>query len=212
MRICANIGAMNTYPPRVFGRMVGRSVATLQRWDRDGILKAHRTHTNRRYYTHDDYLAVIGQQPKDPKTVAYIRVSSASQKQDLANQRKAVEQFCLASGRVVADYLDDIGSGLNYKRKNFLHLMEQVEHGEVSEIVVAHKDRLVRFGFEFFEKFCADHGCKIVIMNAESLSPEEEMVKDMLTIVHCFSSRLYGLRRYKARDISAFVNGELTRA
>jgi predicted site-specific integrase-resolvase len=192
--------------------MVGRSVATLQRWDRDGILKAHRTHTNRRYYTHDDYLAVIGQQPKEPKTVAYIRVSSASQKQDLANQRKAVEQFCLASGRVVAEYLDDVGSGLNYKRKSFLHLMEQVEHGEISEIVVAHKDRLVRFGFEFFEKFCADHGCKIVIMNAESLSPEEEMVKDMFTIVHCFSSRLYRLRRYKTSDISAFVNGELTRA
>ncbi|MHB1762650.1 MAG: IS607 family transposase [Acidimicrobiales bacterium] len=196
---------MDTYPPRVFGRMIGRSVSTLQRWDRDGVLKAHRSPTNRRYYTHDDYLAVIGQKPKEPRVVAYVRVSSAAQKPDLANQRAAVEQFCIAAGKAVAEYLEDVESGLNYKRKNFLRLMEQVEHGEVSEIVIAHKDRLVRFGFEFFQKFCADHGCEIVVMNAESLSPEEEMVQDLLSIVHCFSSRLYGLRRYKKSDIAAMA-------
>ena len=78
-------------------------------------------------------------------------------------------------------------------------LMERVERGEVSEIVVAHKDRLVRFGFEWFEKFCSDHGCTITVMNAESLSPEEEMTKDLLSIIHCFSSRLYGLKKYKKK-------------
>lgn len=192
--------------------MVGRSVSTLQRWDRDGVLKARRTPTDRRYYTHDDYLAVIGQKPKERKTVAYVRVSSAAQKPDLVNQRAAVEQFCLASGRVVAEYLEDVGSGLDYKRKNFLRLMEQVERGEISEIVVAHKDRLVRFGFEWFEKFADDHGAKIVVMNAEALSPEEEMVQDLLSIVHCFSSRLYGLRRYKKADIAAMAQGEPVRA
>jgi predicted site-specific integrase-resolvase len=71
--------------------------------------------------------------------------------------------------------------------------------GEVSEIVIAHKDRLVHFGFEWFEKFSADHGCTITVMNAESLSPEEEMTKDLLSIIHCFSSRLYGLRKYKKK-------------
>jgi putative resolvase len=139
------------------------------------------------------------------KTYAYLRVSSPTQKRDLANQHTAVEQFCIASGKEVGEYLEDVGSGLNYKRKHFLRLMEMVEHGEVSEIVIAHKDRLVRFGFEFFEKFCTDHGCRITVMNAESLSPEEEMVKDLLSIVHCFSSRPYGLRRYKKADIVAMV-------
>jgi putative resolvase len=79
--------------------------------------------------------------------------------------------------------------------------MEMVEQGEVSEIVIAHKDRLVRFGFEWFEKFCKDHGVEILMMNAESLSPEEEMTKDLLSIIHCFSSRLYGLRKYKKKII-----------
>ena len=204
--MCANIYVMTTYPPRIFGRMIGRSVATLQRWDREGILKARRTPTDRRYYTHDDYLAVIGQKPKERTVVTYTRVSSAAQKSDLASQRAAVEQFCVASGRAVGERFEDVGSGLNYKRKNFLRLMESVEQGLVSEVVVAHQDRLVRFGFEWFEKFAHDHGCAIVVMNAQSLSPEEEMVEDLQSIVHCFSSRLYGLRRYKKADIVAMVS------
>lgn len=187
--------------------MIGRSVNTLQRWDREGVLRAKRTPTNRRYYTHEDYLTIIGGKPKERSIVAYLRVSSATQRPDLANQRAAVEQFCLASGRAVAEYLEDAGSGLNYKRKHFLELMEQVERDEISEIVVAHKDRLVRFGFEWFEKFAENHGAKIVVMNAESLSPEEEMVQDLLSIVHCFSSRLYGLRRYKKADITTMARG-----
>ena len=190
---------MNIYSPRVFGKMVGRSVPTLQRWDRDGILKAQRSKTNRRYYTHDDYLACIGQKATEKKTIAYCRVSSAAQKPDLLSQKRAVEQYCIASGREISSLIEDIGSGLNYKRKGFTQIMEQVEQGAISEIVIAHRDRLVRFGYEWFEQFCVRHGCRIAVMNAESLSPEAEMTKDLLSIVHCFSSRLYGLRKYKQK-------------
>jgi len=97
----------------------------------------------------------------------------------------------------------------NYKRKQFLRIMEMVEQGEVLEIVVAHKDRLVRFGFEWFEKFCTDHSTSIVVMNADSLSPEEEMTKDLLSIIHCFSSRLYGLRKYKKKIIAMTKEHEM---
>lgn len=188
---------INTYPPRDFAKMVGRSVGTLQRWDRVGVLNAHRTPTNKRYYTHDQYLGYIGQVPAERQVVSYARVSGSAQKKDLASQKKAIEEFCIASGRAPGQVLEDIGSGLNYKRRNFVKIMEMVEQGKISEIVVAHKDRLVRFGFEWFEKFCRDHGCQIVVMNAASASPEEEMTKDLLAIIHCFSSRLYGLRKYE---------------
>jgi len=124
---------MRIYKPREFGALINRSVKTLQRWDYEGRLKAHRTPQNRRYYTHDQYL--------------------------------------------------------EYK---------------VSQIVIAHKDRLVRFGFEWFERFCENHGTKVIVMNNESLSPEEEMTRDMLSIAHCFSSRLYGLRKYK-KNIAAMI-------
>jgi putative resolvase len=189
----------NTYAPREFSKLVGRTVNTLQKWDREGTLVAHRTPTNRRYYTHDQYLSFIGRHASEKKIVTYCRVSSAGQKKDLASQKAAVEQFCIASGRDIGVRFEDIGSGLNYKRKGFVSLLEMVERGETSEIVIAHTDRLVRFGFEWFDKFCSDHGTKITVMNAESLSPEEEMTKDLLSIVHCFSSRLYGLRKYKKK-------------
>jgi predicted site-specific integrase-resolvase len=181
----------STYSPKEFGLLVGKTTKTLQRWDREGILKAHRSITHRRYYTHDQYLSVTGQKVKERKLLTYCRVSSAGQKKDLILQKKAVESFCFSQGKVINEKFEDIGSGLNYKRKRFVQLMEMVERGEVSEIVIAHKDRLVRFGFEWFEKFCKDHGVSILVMNADSLSPEQEMTKDLLSIIHCFSSRLY---------------------
>ncbi|MEO7164689.1 MAG: IS607 family transposase, partial [Bdellovibrionia bacterium] len=87
--------------------------------------------------------------------------------------------------------MSDVGSGLNYKRKNFVMLLDIVEKREIESIIVAHKDRLVRFGFEWFEEFCRKHGTRIIVINHESMSPQEEMTKDLLRIIHCFSSRLY---------------------
>jgi len=192
---------MNTeiYSPKKFGAMIGRTTQTLQRWDREGILPAKRTPTDRRYYTHEDYVKITGGKSSERINVSYCRVSSSNQKSDLQSQKRALEEFCIASGRVIHEKWEDVGSGLNYKRKNFLELMNRVERGEVSEIVIAHKDRLVRFGFEWFEFFCKQHGTKIVVMNSDSMSPEQEMTKDLLSIIHGFSSRLYGLRKYKKK-------------
>jgi predicted site-specific integrase-resolvase len=83
--------------------------------------------------------------------------------------------------------------------------MERVERGEIEEIVIAHKDRLVRFGFGWFENFCNHHGTQIVVMNSDTLSPEQEMTQDLLSIIHCFSSRLYGLRKYKKKILKMAV-------
>ena len=87
-----------------------------------------------------------------------------------------------------------------------------VEQTQLSEIVIAHKDRLVRFGFEWFEAFCTAHGCTLTIMNAQSLSPEAEVTQDSLSIVHCFSSRLYGWRKYKKhiQELAAEAEPEAT--
>jgi predicted site-specific integrase-resolvase len=184
--------------------MINRTVSTLQKWDRAGVLPAKRTATNRRYYTQEDYSKVMnlksgfGASPLETrKDYTYSRVSLTGQSADLKAQSNALDLFCIKNGIAIAEHLSDIGSGLNYKRKNFVELMKWVEGGLVDKIVIAHKDRLVRFGFEWFESFCQDHGSKIIIMNHDSLSPQEEMTKDLLSIIHCFSSRLYGLRRYK---------------
>lgn len=75
--------------------------------------------------------------------------------------------------------------------------MDAIERGEVGTLVIAHKDRLARFGFDYLERVATKNGCTIVVANQESLSPQEEMVQDLLAIVRTFSCRLYGLRRYE---------------
>jgi putative resolvase len=188
----------NTYSPKQFGALIGKSVLTLQRWDRAGILTAHRTPTNRRYYTHEQYLEYRGLKAKGGgATLVYARVSSQSQKPDLQNQVAALRAYCQAHDLKVDEWIEEVGSGLNYQRKQFNRLMEEIELGRVRRLVIAHKDRLVRFGVEWFAAFCERHGTDLIIVNGDTLSPEQELVQDLLSIVHVFSARLYGLRSYK---------------
>ena len=187
-----------TYSPKQFGQMIRRSVNTLQKWDRKGVLKAHRSPTNRRYYTHDQYLAYRGLLAQDSgKVIVYARVSSAGQKPDLMHQVAALRAYCAQRDYQPDEWIEEIGSGLNYQRERFNQLMEQIELGQVRQLIIAHKDRLVRFGFEWFAAFCARHGTELLIVNGDTLSPEYELVQDLLSIVQMFSARLYGLRSYK---------------
>ncbi len=187
-----------TYSPKEFGALIGKSVITLQKWDRKGVLKAQRSPTNRRYYTHDQYLAYRGLVAQEQGlTIVYARVSGVAQKPDLAHQMSALEAYCKQHSIKVDEWMSDIGSGLNYKRKQFNRLMEMIELGQVKRVILAHRDRLVRFGYEYFEAFCQRHHTELVVINGESLSPEQELVRDLMAIVTVFSARLHGLRSYR---------------
>ena len=115
-----NTSNITNYKPKDFAELLGVSVKTLQRWDRDGILKANRTPTDRRYYTYDQYLQFKGIQTENDirDTVIYARVSTRNQKDDLQNQVEFLKQFCNAKGIIVNQWIEDFGSGLNYNRKN----------------------------------------------------------------------------------------------
>jgi predicted site-specific integrase-resolvase len=130
-------------------------------------------------------------------TIVYMRVSSQAQRPDLKNQRLALEQFCLARGIEVDQWVEEIGGGLNFKRRKFLEIVDGIVAGRVERLVIAHKDRLTRFGFELVGHLAQAQGAEIVVLNTESLSPEQEMVQDLMTITHCFSARLDGLRNYR---------------
>ena len=120
----------NTYSPREFGKLIGRTTNTLQKWDRQGTLKAHRSPTNRRYYTHDQYLQYRGLVAQEQGfTIVYARVSGVAQKPDLANQINALAVYCQQHSIKVDEWLSDSGSGLNYKRNQFNRLMEMIELG-----------------------------------------------------------------------------------
>ncbi len=187
------------YTVSQFAKRVGVSVKTLQKWDRIGVLPAHRTVTNRRYYT-DEELARALRLPrvsKERRTIGYCRVSSQAQKPDLLNQRRVLEQWCEQQQINVDEWIMEVGGGLNFERKHFLRLVDSVIDGQVERVVLAHQDRLARFGYKLLVHLCRTHQCELLVMNTEELSPEQELVQDLITITHCFSSRLYGLRNYR---------------
>ena len=194
-----NTSNITNYKQKDFAELLGVSVKTLQRCDRDGILKANRTPTDRRYYTYDQYLQFKGIQTENDirDTVIYARVSTRNQKDDLQNQVEFLKQFCNAKGIIVNQCVEDFGSGLNYNRKKWNRLLDEVMANKIKTIVISNKDRFIRFGYDWFEKFCEKFNTKIIIVNNETLSPNEELVQDIISILHVFSCRLYGLRKYK---------------
>lgn len=191
---------INNYKPSEFAELLNVSVKTLQRWDREGILVAKRTPTDRRYYTYDQYLEYKGiKQQVDRKNVIYTRVSTNNQKDDLKNQISFLQQFTNAKGIIVDEIIEDVGSGLNYNRKKWNKLIDRCMKNEIDSIIITHKDRFIRFGYEWFEKFLSKFDVKLIVVNNEFLSPQEELIQDIISILHVFSCRIYGLRKYKKR-------------
>ena len=181
-----------------FAERVGCGASTLRMWDNTGKFTAKRTKTGQRYYTEEDVRTYLNlPMSVVRRVVVYCRVSSNGQADDLKSQVSAVEEFCRSRGIAVDEWIEEIGGGLNFKRKKFLSLVDDMSLGKVSQLVVAHKDRLTRFGFDYLQHVAEINGCEIVVMNQESLSPQQEMIEDLLAIVHTFSCRLYGLRKYK---------------
>jgi len=181
-----------------FAKIIGKAPSTVRRWDAEGILKAKRGLSNQRFYEESDINLALGSKIKAPiYVVVYCRVSSKWQADDLKTQVKAMQAFCLNQGLAVDQWIEEIGGGMNFQRKHFNEIMQRIERREINTLVIAHKDRLTRFGFEYFERFATLHGCKLLVANQEMLSPQQEMVEDLMTIVHTFSCRLYGLRNYK---------------
>jgi predicted site-specific integrase-resolvase len=191
---------IENYKPKQFAELLNVSVKTLQRWDRDNILKAFRTPTNMRYYTHKQYLEFKGIKSDDSKkTVIYTRVSTNNQKNDLKNQIKFLQDYVNAKGIISDEVIQDIGSGLNYNRKHWNRLLVDCIENKVGKIVITHKDRFIRFGYDWFERFLQRYNVEIIVVNNELLSPQEELVQDIISILHVFSCRIYGLRKYKKK-------------
>lgn len=186
------------YKPKEASQYIGRSISTLQRLDYSGKLKAYRTTTNRRYYTKEQLDTFLGKKAQTRRLqIAYARVSSYEQKPELQHQLDYIRNYVNAKGIILDQEITDIGSGLNYNRKKWNELMDLVEENKVGKIYIAYKDRFIRFGYDWFNRFCQKHDCDIVVLNNPSLSPEEELTQDLLTILHVFSSRSYGIRKYQ---------------
>ena len=190
----------NMFKTGAAARRLGVTTKTLQRWDRCGTFSPlARSPTGLRLYSESQIAERIGLplRIKPYRIIVYCRVSSAAQKPDLRNQRRVLEEFCTARGLANVEFIEEIGGGLNFKRRHLLELTDAIARGEVRTLVLAHRDRLTRFGYEWFEHVAHLGGCELLVLNQERLSPEQEMVQDVMTVVHWFSGRLCGLRNYR---------------
>lgn len=181
-----------------FAKEIGVTTTTLRNWDKSGELKPFKiTKGGTRYYSEYQLNKYLKKETSIEKDIyIYTRVSNRGQKDDLNNQILFLKQYCNSKGYITEE-LYDIGSGMNFKRKNWNKLLELVQEKKVEKIIIAHKDRFVRFGFDWFELFCNKNNCIIEVVNNEKLSPQEELVQDLISIIHIFSCRIYGLRKYK---------------
>ena len=115
----------------------------------------------------------------------------------MREQVEFLKQYTNANGIIIDEIFEDIGSGLNYNRKGWNKLIEGCMLGLIKTVIVAHEDRFIRFGFDWFERFLKSNGVEIIVVNSERTSPEQELVNDLMSIIHVFSHRIYGLRKYK---------------
>src|SRR6516164_10872337 len=143
--------------------------------DRAGVLPAKRTITDRRYWLKRDLDKYLGRTSAEgaKRGVAYCRVSSQAQRPDLKNQRRIVEEFCVMKGIANVEFIEEIGGGLNFKRPKFLSLVDSVVAGQVAILIVAHRDRFVRFGFDWIRHLCGKQSCELLLLNTEQVSPEQ---------------------------------------
>jgi len=126
---------------------------------------------------------------------------SNTRKDELVNQVKYLEENVKEYDQVITD----VGSGLNMKRKGFLKLLRMILNNEVSKVVIAYPDRLVRFGFEIVEEVCKAHDCELAVLNREDETPEQELIEDLISILVSFSEKLQGMRSHKYEKVRKCV-------
>lgn len=170
---------------------------TLRRWANEGKIDFIRNSERGKRFYNINSLSTncsLGIENSDSKRIyCYCRVSSAHQKDDLERQISLMHELYPN-----ATIIKDIGSGINWKRRGLLSLIQQVKNGQVEQVIVAFKDRLCRFAYELIEFFCSLYKVEILVLNKgeETKLPDVELSEDILSILHVFSCKKMGQRRY----------------
>lgn len=189
-------------------KILGISIQTLRNWEKTGKLLPDFISVGRtRRYSRCRLLPIAGLTKPETKedqktTIAYARVSTNEQKEDLSRQIELLELFCAKNG-FSYEVISDLGSGMNYRKKGLKKLLDALLNDKVERLVITHKDRLLRFGAELVFTICETKGVEVIILNKGdgAVGFEEELAKDVLEIITVFSAKLYGSRSKKNREL-----------
>ena len=201
------------YKPKEVCEILGIHFQTLRNWSINDKIPHIVTNTGRRYYKIEvidnfkfkkenefnkkiEKIEKIKKNKNKKRKICYCRVSSYSQKKELQNQINYMKNKYKKH-----EILYDIGSGINFKRKNLIKIIEMAINNELHELVISYKDRLCRIGYELIESLLIKYSnTKIIILKDDIKSPEEELTNDLIEIITVFSSKIYGMRSYKIKN------------
>ena len=185
---------------------LGVAYITMWKWAREGRFKVVRLPNGRLAIPVEEF-----EKPKppemrvveEPRAVIYARVSSDKQDRqgDLDRQVEVLRRYAAEHGYQVVEVIRDIGSGLKTNRKGLRKLLRMVTQRRVDVVLVTHRDRLTRFGFEYLEYFFRQYGVEIVEVFKAEKEPLEELVEDFVEIIVGFAGRIYGMRSHKAKKL-----------
>jgi|SRR3989339_604789 len=169
---------------------------TLSRYVKTGLLKVKELPNG--YYDYDKNSVFKLLNADIPQVNGiYCRVSTAKQKNDLENQQNILEQFCVKNGLTIQKIYKDVGSGINFDRKMFRELLNDVTNYKIDKLFITYKDRLSRISFDMFLNLFKEFGCEIIILNEidDEKTIEKEIFNEIISLIHCFSMKVYSNRR-----------------
>jgi len=192
-----NIPKTNYVSGKIAKQIVGCSDNTLRAWADSGKINVIRSKNNsKRFYDISSFISNESNSLENiniKKQICYCRVSSKHQKDDLERQVNFMQEKYPN-----ATIIKDIGSGINWKRKGLISMLQQIKNNQVGEIVIAHRDRLCRFAFELFEQIFGLYQVKLVVLDSGETeqTSQSELCEDILSIMQIYACRKMGKRRY----------------
>lgn len=186
-----------------FAKELGVTPEHVRTMHRTGeVIPARISEKGTRYYSEEQLRELKNSRTpqREEKVVAYCRVSTKSQKDELEKQVENVKSYMYAKGYSF-EVITDIGSGINYKNKGLQELISLINSNQITKVVILHKDRLVGFGFELIQLLCELHNVEIEIIDNSEQSDEEELTDDLIEIITVFANKLYGSRSKKTRTL-----------
>ena len=152
-------------------------------------------------YNDDDVYRKAGL-ASERMNVIYARVSTAKQKADLENQVEVLVNFCNKNGVKVNKTYKDVASGMNFDRKQFKVLLNEILDFKVGKLYITNKDRLSRISFDMFKRLFSEFGCEVIVINdTDEKTDETEIFEEIISMLHCFSMRMYSRRRKRKLEL-----------
>ena len=181
-------------------RYLGISRVTLSDYVKQGKIRVTKLHNGRYEYNDEDIYKLLPKQI-NTKHVAYARVSSHAQKEDLNRQVHLLEKYCNTKGIKLDEVITDIKTGLHLDRPGFNKLLDMVLNKEVSIVYITYKDRLARLSYELVDRLFSKYGTRIEVLSANEMSFQEELFQDLMALIHSFSMKFYSKRKYLLNKI-----------